>query len=102
TGAGLPTKRRAWATLLAPMTRPWRTGPTHWQTTCYRKLGRRNRDPHPHPTGPSHRGGLTHVRSHTMTARRLLVFAALVAYLIITGVRDWVRSLDHAHLGVIE
>jgi len=37
-----------------------------------------------------------------MTARRLLVFAALVAYLIITGVRDWVRSLDQAHLGVIE
>lgn len=37
-----------------------------------------------------------------MTARRLLVFAALVAYLIITGVRDWVRSLDHAHLGEIE
>ena len=37
-----------------------------------------------------------------MTARRLLVFAVLVAYLIITGVRDWVRSLDDAGIGVIE
>ncbi len=37
-----------------------------------------------------------------MTARRLVVFGVLVAYLVITGVRDWVRSLDHAHLGEVE
>ena len=38
----------------------------------------------------------------TMTARRLLITAALAAWIITGAVRDWIRSLDHAHLGEIE
>lgn len=37
-----------------------------------------------------------------MTARRLLITAALAAWIITAALRDWIRSLDHAHLGEIE
>jgi len=37
-----------------------------------------------------------------MTARRLLITAALAAWIITGAIRDWIRSLDDAEIGVIE
>lgn len=37
-----------------------------------------------------------------ITARRLLITAALAAWIITGALRDWIRSLDDAGIGEIE
>lgn len=37
-----------------------------------------------------------------MTARRLLVTAALAVWVLTAALRDWIRGLDDAELGRIE